>query len=578
MSVRAPAYTAWSLLQACRQLRLPRPSLDLPSEEDVAQIMREVAAEQLKAWPADVDDVDSRLKLLFEATASQRLSSISQTKRRKVQALGVPAASRASPTAQEAQEAQATGEAAFGEELILQNGLRIFLKESDLFEDEILVKGRRWGGLSEFQESGLFSGGISCEAQVNSMCAMMLGICGLPAESMQECLEGRRVDPSPPSMEAYTTSLDASSSPADFEVLLTLLSLLFLKPVSPGAGAAGRLSLVKLGLLAWRLAEDRDPQSKFRRRMQSAITSNHPYTWLPSLWRILRLNFKTASQIFNERASMPREWTLVLVGRLPPRDELLPLLETYLGSIPNGEIGASSQRPEDLEMRQAVTPLEIRFPEASVCEDVHLHMVEPKGSTVLCFPLQMVSVSKAGSAEACSEELRELMRLQLLVRLLETRLVEVLRFQRGQVYSVSVGTDMSLAPPQMGRPRCGTLSISFECDPTESDELVAATREELEGLKAGSTHFSEANVGAALEQDRREFEELIHTNGWWAGTVLDLYFSRCYVAEGEIGQTLSLWWTARQEVLQSYNVDQASEQLRTVLATARSVTVAMRPK
>ena len=110
--------------------------------------------------------------------------------------------------------------------------------------------------------------------------------------------------------------------------------------------------------------------------------------------------------------------------------------------------------------------------------------------------------------------------MRLLVRLLETRLVEVLRFQRGQagipivatpflpfslsllvqVYSVSVGTDMSLAPPQMGRPRCGTLStsaprsksricdageragaliagISFECDPTESDELVAATRE-----------------------------------------------------------------------------------------------------
>ena len=34
----------------------------------------------------------------------------------------------------------------------------------------------------------MFSGGISCEAQVNQMCAMMLGICGLPAESLQEKL------------------------------------------------------------------------------------------------------------------------------------------------------------------------------------------------------------------------------------------------------------------------------------------------------------------------------------------------------------------------------------------------------
>ncbi|CAE7019867.1 unnamed protein product, partial [Symbiodinium sp. CCMP2456] len=576
MSLRSPAYTAWSTLQACRQFRIPRPSLDLPSEEEVTQLMQAVATEQLKAWPADEDDVDSRLKLLFDATASDRLANVSQTRRRQVQALGVPTASRKSTTATATVTPGSPDD--FGEEVILQNGFRVFLKETDLFQDEILVKGRRWGGLSEFQESGMFSGGVSCEAQVNSMCAMMLGICGLPAESMQECLEGRRVDPSPPSMEAYTTSLDASSSPADFEVLLTLLALLFLKSVSPGQGTAGRLSLVKLGLLAWRLAEDRDPQSKFRRRLQSAITSNHPYTWLPSLWRILRLNFRIASQIFNERASMPREWTLVLVGRLPPRSELLPLLETYLGSIPNGESGASSQRPEDLQMRQAVTPLEIEFPATSVREDVHLHMVEPKGSTVLCFPLQMVSVSEAESAEACSEELRELMRLQLLVRLLETRLVEVLRFQRGQVYSVSVGTDLSLAPPQMGKPRRGTLSISFECDPAESDELVAATQAELDCLKDGSTEFTEANVAAALEQDSREFEELIHTNGWWAGTMLDLYFSRCYVAFGEIGQTVSLWWTCRQDVLQTYKVAEAIKQLRDVLATARSVTVAMRPK
>eukprot|EP00438_Fugacium_kawagutii_P003512 Skav229081 [mRNA] locus=scaffold157:161036:170164:- [translate_table: standard] len=98
-----------------------------------------------------------------------------------------------------------------------------------------------------------------------------------------------------------------------------LLALLFVRPV-PSTGSAGRLSLVKLGLLAWRLAEDRDPQSQFQRRVQSAVTNNHPYTWLPSLWRILRLNFKTAAQIFNQRASQPREWTFVFAGKLPKKE------------------------------------------------------------------------------------------------------------------------------------------------------------------------------------------------------------------------------------------------------------------
>lgn len=571
MSLRSPAYTCWSVLQACRQVSLPRPSLDLPSEEEVAQIMKDVTAETMEAWPPDQDDVDGRLKRLFEGCAEQLLPAGGETghKPREVRAQGVPKPTRASEVAVEVDEK-------LGEEVILQNGLRIFFKETDLYDDEILVKGRRWGGLSEFQETGMFSGGISCEAQVNQMCAMMLGICGLPAESLQECLEGKRVDPSPPTMEAYTTSLDASSSPADFEVLLMLIALLFVRPV-PSSGSAGRLSLVKLGLLAWRLAEDRDPQSQFQRRVQSAVTGNHPYTWLPSLWRILRLNFKTAAQIFNQRASQPREWTFVVAGKLPKKEKLMTLLESYLGSIPNQ--GGENERVNDLTMREAVTPLDVHFPQKNLWEDVHLRMVEPKGSTVLSFPLQLSSSSSVSSLEKCAEELKEIMQLQLLVRLLETRLVEVLRFQRGQVYSVAVGTDMSLSPPKMGMARKGSLSVRFECDPAESDELVAATREELQRLRDGRAAFTKENVSAAVEQDRREFEELIHTNSWWAGTTLDLYFSRCFVAQPDVGSIMSLWWTARKETLGSFNEDLAQQLLIAILpATGHSVVVAMRPK
>merc|ERR1740117_1508675 len=100
----------------------------------------------------------------------------------------------------------------------------------------------------------------------------MLGICGLSVESLQECLDGRRVEPSPPMPDTYTTSLAASTSPVDLETLLTLLHLLFVCPVEPGSKSTGRLSLVKLGLLAWRLGENRDPEAKFRRRVSGCCT------------------------------------------------------------------------------------------------------------------------------------------------------------------------------------------------------------------------------------------------------------------------------------------------------------------
>lgn len=418
------------------------------------------------------------------------------------------------------------------------------------------------------------------------MAAMMLGICGLSMESLQECLDGKRVEPSPPSLEAYSTGLDASSSPADLEALLTLLNLLFLCPVEPGAKSRGRLSLVKLGLLAWRLGENRDPVAQFRRRVQKCISGDHPFTRMPSLWSILRLNFQKASAIFNERASQPSDWTFVFVGRLPAKEVFIPLLEKYLGSIPNkappalpSSAPAPGQRLGELAAREAVTPLDLRFPSQSVREEVWLNMVDPKGSTALCFPVCLAAVTQAGSPESAEAELRELFRLRLLVRLLETRLIEVLRFERGQVYSVSVADDLSLSVPHPGHPRRGTLSIGFECNPAESDELVEATHNELNRLRNGTAAFTEANVSSALEQERREFEELVQKNDWWAITILDLYFSRCHAVTNEIGSTVALWWRVRTEVIGTFNAEGAAEALQIALPKeAPSAVITMRPR
>eukprot|EP00933_Yihiella_yeosuensis_P043015 TRINITY_DN37713_c0_g1_i2.p1 TRINITY_DN37713_c0_g1~~TRINITY_DN37713_c0_g1_i2.p1 ORF type:complete len:541 (+),score=87.52 TRINITY_DN37713_c0_g1_i2:3-1625(+) len=519
---------------------------------------------------------------MFDSVADRRLSlSPSSTIAKEVLAQGVPTPSRN-------HDAKATKEGPLGEELILQNGLRIFLKNTDLFDDEIIVSARRWGGLTEFQETNMMGGlgNVSCEAQTCSMAAMMLGICGLDVESLQECLDGKRVDPSPPALEAYSTCLDLSSSPPDLEALLQLTALLFLKPVEAGGvKAAGRLSFVKLGLLAWRLAEDRDPSSHFRRRVQSAVSSNHPYTSFPSLWRILRLNFAKACTVFNGRVSQPREWTFVFCGRLPAREILVPLLEQYLGCIPNADASQAeavqNQRRSDLELREAVTPLDIKFPNARIREDVHLNMVEPKGSTVVVFPLVVPTAVKLHDLDSARNELRDLLRLRMLVSLLETRLIEVLRFQRGQVYGVSVSDDLGSSPPQLGIQRKGTLSIGFECDPAESDELVEATLKEIQNLRDGSSTFTSENVSAALEQEKRDFEERTNTNSWWAGTILDLYFSRCFaVCEGKtIGDTMSTWWQVHKEVNESFNEDQAMKAFKDFLPQgSSSVVVAMRPK
>eukprot|EP00747_Dinoflagellata_sp_TGD_P192949 gnl/TRDRNA2_/TRDRNA2_58528_c1_seq1.p1 gnl/TRDRNA2_/TRDRNA2_58528_c1~~gnl/TRDRNA2_/TRDRNA2_58528_c1_seq1.p1 ORF type:complete len:912 (-),score=151.71 gnl/TRDRNA2_/TRDRNA2_58528_c1_seq1:14-2614(-) len=586
MSIRNPMYTCWSLFQACKSFRLPRPSLDLPGSSEMASLMREAHAETLEPWPVDADDPETRLQTTFEACVAGRDlatgSNHSLGATRTVFAPGVPRPSRdgASTTVSE-DEAQQE----LGEELVLENGLRLFLKDTELFDDEIVVRCRRWGGLTEHQScSSLSRGAVSCEAHVCSMVAMMLGICGLSVESLQECLDGRRVDPSLPEPDTYTTTLAVNTSPVDLEVLLTLLHLLFVCPVEPKKASRGRLSLVKLGLLAWRLGENRDPEAKFRRRVAGCTTGEHPFVQPPSLWSILRLNFTKASMLFNELVSRPSEWTFVIVGRLPAKEKLRPLLQRYLGSIPSersascAPVGAV-QRKSETEARAAVTPVDINFPNKSVREQVHLKMVDPKGSTVLCFPITLSSIVQLGSLQSAEDQLKELFVIRLVRRMLETRLVEVLRFQRGQVYGVSVAEGFEYSPPQLGSPCKGTLSITFSSDPAEADDLVQATTAELQKLRDGTAAFEEEHVASAREQERREFEENFRQNTWWAEVILDLYFSRGQAVTGEIGATVAFWWRVRSAAVEGLNAEGAMEALRKILPdNAASAIITMRPK
>jgi len=129
----------------------------------------------------------------------------------------------------------------------------------------------------------------------------------------------------------------------------------------------------------------------------------------------------------------------------------------------------------------------------------------------------------------------------------------------------------------------GTLNITFECDPAEAEELIAATKEELRKLHSGEAAFTEDNVKATKEQERREFEEAFRKNDWWAGTIMDLYFSRCHAVTEDIGVTMELWWQAHSEAVESLDVARAQQVFRRLVpqdgdVAAQSAVITMRPK
>mmetsp|Transcript_32292 Transcript_32292/g.73833 ORF Transcript_32292/g.73833 Transcript_32292/m.73833 type:complete len:1101 (-) Transcript_32292:28-3330(-) len=576
-----PLYTCWTLFQAVCTFSRPSPKLDLPDSNEVSRLLAEVGRETLDAWPADADDVDNRLASIFSAMSTGRVEG-KVVSHRKVNSEGVPAPRKEGEVAD--------NDFHLCDEVVLSNGLKVLFKRTDLFDDEILLRGQRWGGLSEYQRQGLGQGGaVSCEAQASTTVAMMLGICGLPMESMQECLEGHRVEANPPDFGPYTTGVDASCSPVDLETMLTVSHLLFRCPVEPQSKSRGRLSLVKLALLASWYSERRDPESKYQKRVLQCISQGHPFHKSPSLWSILRLNFRKAADIFNERISLPREWTLVLVGKLPQDATLIPLLEQFLGSIPNEDRRLPNARSksvkvgdasfDELKARENITPVNVLFPPQAKKENVYLKMVEPQGNTTICFPMNMGVTTSPSDPSTSPVEVAKLHQVHLAVRLLEMKLVQVLRFKLGKVYSVNVSEDFSLSPPQIGVPRKGTLSVTFSSDPKDADDLIEATFTELQRLRTEPGAFEESDINSVKQQDLREMEELVRKNSFWADILMEFRFSRHAVVLGDLGAAVSMWWKAQRDSVATFNAEIACAILKEVTPEdASHAVITMRPR
>jgi hypothetical protein len=236
------------------------------------------------------------------------------------------------------------------------------------------------------------------------------------------------------------------------------------------------------------------------------------------------------------------EWTMVMVGNIDV-EVMLPLLEKFLGSVTGaggdseeagGAVGAAegiplavqSEKPPhedgDGSARAAVAahkvradcqPLGVQFPPTAVDVRLERPMVQAlRSRAYISLPLTVKRTK--GSLIA----LRSLFRLKLAASVLEKQLRETLRFDKGGVYGVSVGSSYENAEPDPDTPLTGTMSISFDCDPARQEELIASTLAELSRLRVEGVKAE--IVTSMLEVFKRDFEESVRTNSYWIGESL----------------------------------------------------------
>jgi predicted Zn-dependent peptidase len=179
----------------------------------------------------------------------------------------------------------------------------------------------------------------------------------------------------------------------------------------------------------------------------------------------------------------PTEFCLVLVGDLGEKRAVLQLLQQYLGALT--PMPSASSRPwvqrsrlqqqrEQQKLSHPFTPLGESFPSEPVVDSVQRRVQENKASTLFVFKAEMPSFFSmqedppaAATAEKPidSHDVEETILLDIACRALQSRLLDVLRVQRGKVYNVVVDHSRNSLS------HLNLISVALHCDPLDCEEI-----------------------------------------------------------------------------------------------------------
>ncbi|XP_010667309.2 zinc protease PQQL-like isoform X1 [Beta vulgaris subsp. vulgaris] len=419
-------------------------------------------------------------------------------------------------------------------ELILSNGMRVCYKCTDFLDDQVLISGYSYGGLSELSETDYFS------CSMGSTIAGEIGIFGHKPSLLMDMLAGKRAEVGT-KLGPYMRTFSADCSPTDLETALQLVYQLFMTNVEPIEEEARKV--MEMAEEAVR-AQERDPYTAFANRVRE-INYGNSYFFRPiRISDLKKVDAFKACKYFSNCFKDPSTFTVVIVGNIDPAIAS-PLILQYLGGIPKPPTPILQFNRDDLK------GLPFTLPDKIIREIVRRPMVEAQCSVQLCFPVEL----KNGAM------IEEIHFVGFLSKLLETKMMQVLRFKHGQIYSAGVSVFLGGNKPSRTGDVRGDISINFSCDPSMSSTLVDLALDEILHLqKEGPT---DEDISSILEIEQRAHENGLQENYYWLDRILRSYQSRVY--SGDLGSSFQIQDEARVKVRASLTPTATKSALQRIL-------------
>ena len=281
-----------------------------------------------------------------------------------------------------------------------------------------------------------------------------------------------------PYISELSEGLSGSTSPKDLETMLQLVNLHFTKPRKDEDAFNSYINRMR-GVLE---NQDASPENAFRDSIGIIMSGNHPRKKPLTTDRLTEAEFERVTYVYRQRYSDPSNFTFVFVGNIDKKT-FKPMIEQYLGGLP------TVKRDENWK------DIGVEKPNGQV-EKIVRKGTEPKSVVYLNYHNKF------------NYTWEERMNLDLVCKILTTKLLESIREDESGVYSIGAYPRMDLYPEKEFE-----VIVSFGCSPDNVDKLIDGVQKEIKGLVKEGPSVDE--LAKAVQKKLRERETGKERNRYW---------------------------------------------------------------
>ena len=371
-------------------------------------------------------------------------------------------------------------------EIILSNGITVWLKKTDFKNDQILFNALSKGGGCLYDETDLASAFFATEFIDRA------GISDIDMISLQKKMKGKQVGIMP-SITTFTERMNGSSTPKDLEFFFQYLHAFYTTPRHDSTV----YELVTKETKEQLKMMDAMPMYRALKNIIKIASQNDYYSTMPIIQItysddfINTSDYERAFEIYKERFANPTDFIFTFVGNFDEK-VMREYLELYLGSLKTNDD------------KDDINPSVVKgFPKEQINEDIYIG-TEEQSFVGIVFQKEF----------PWNEENKLILRT--LKDALDIELVAEIREKMSGVYSPALIMTWDKMPTSNY-----VMMVFFGCAPTNTNNLSDAVFKILKDMSANGP--SEATMEKVKQQIIKERETALSTNEFWSNILSNMW-------------------------------------------------------